>query len=63
MFCFGLIDYDVCMWVSERGDSSVGCGVFYCCWNDGDVPYSVCVVAISCEYLLTVFENLECIFA
>ena len=46
----------------ERDDSSVGCGVFYCCLDDGEVPQSVCVVAVSCEYLLTVFENLEFIF-
>ena len=35
---FGLTDYAVCMWVSEWDDMSVGCGVFYCCWNDGDAP-------------------------
>ena len=37
-FCFGLTDYAVCLWVSEWDDRSVGCGVFYCCWNDGNVP-------------------------
>ena len=36
---------------------------FYCCWNDGDVPQSIFVVAVSCEYLLAMFENLEFIFA
>ena len=28
MFFFGLTDYAVCLWVSERDDRSVGCGVF-----------------------------------
>ena len=63
MFCFCLTDYAVCLWVSERDDWSVECGVLYCCWDDGDVPQSVCVVAVSCEYLLDVFENVEFIFA
>ena len=57
------MDYDVCLWVFEWDDRSVECGVFYCCWNDGDVPQYVCVVALSCEYLLAVFENLEFIFS
>ena len=38
-------------------------GFFYCRWNDGDVPQSVFLVAVSCEYFLTVFGNLEFIFA
>ena len=62
MFCFGLTDYDVFLWVFELDDRSVECGVFYFCWNDGDVPQSFCVVAVSYEYLLAVFENLEFIF-
>ena len=32
------MDYAVCMWVSELDDGSVGCGVLYFCWDDGDVP-------------------------
>ena len=38
MFCFGLTDCAVCLWVSEWDNRSVGCGVLYCCWNDGDAP-------------------------
>ena len=51
------------LWVFEWDDMSVECGVFYCCWNDGDAPQSVCVVAVSYEYLLAVFEKLELIFS
>ena len=36
--CFGLTDCDVCMWVSERDNRSDGCGVLYCCWDDGGIP-------------------------
>ena len=36
--CFGLTDYAVCLWVPERDNRSVGCGVFYSCWDYGDVP-------------------------
>ena len=61
--CFGLRDNAICLWVFEWDDRSVECGVFYCCWNDGNVPQSVCMIEVSCEYLLDVFENLECIFA
>ena len=35
---FGLTDYAVCLWVAERDGRSDGCGVLYCCWDDGDVP-------------------------
>ena len=63
MFFFGLTYYAVCLWVFEWDDRSVECGVFNSCWNDGDVPKSVCVVALSCEYLLAMFENLEFIFS
>ena len=62
MFCFGLTDYAICLWVFEWNDRSVECGVFYCCWNDGGVPQSVFVVAVSCEYLMAVFKNLDFIF-
>ena len=62
-FVFGLTDYSVCLWVFEWDDRSVECGVFYFCWNDEDIPHYVCVVAVSCEYFLSVFENLEFIFA
>ena len=37
-FCFCLLDYVVCPWVSERYDGSVGYDVLYCCWDYGDVP-------------------------
>ena len=37
-FVFCLTDYAVCLWVSEREDGYVGCGVLYLCWGDGDVP-------------------------
>ena len=63
MFYFGLTDYAVCLCLFEWDNRSVECGLFYCCWNDGDVPQPVCVVAVSCEYLLAVFENLEFIFS
>ena len=63
MFCFGLTDDTVSLWVFAWNNSSVECGVLYCRWNDGDVPQSVFVVAVSCEYLLEIFENLEFIFA
>ena len=63
MLCFGLTDYAVFLWVFEWDNKSVECGVFYCCWNDGDVPQSVCVISVSCEYLMAVFENLDFIFA
>ena len=46
----------------EKGETAV-VAELYCCWNDGDVPQSFCVVAVSCEYLLAVFENLEFIFS
>ena len=55
---FGLTDYAVFLLVFEWDDRSVECGVLYCCWNDGDVPKSVCVVAVSCEYLLALFKNM-----
>ena len=35
---FCLTDYTVCLRVSERDNGSVGCGVLYCFWGDGDVP-------------------------
>ena len=60
---FGLTDDTVGLWVFAWYNSSVESVVIYCCWNDGDVAQSVCVVAVSCEYLLAVFENLEFIFA
>ena len=63
MYCFGLKGYAVCLWVFEWDDRSVEFGVPYCCLNDGDVPKSVCVVTVSCEYLLAVLENLEFIFS
>ena len=63
MFCFGLTDDNFSLWVFAWYDKSVECGVLYCRWNDGDVPQSVCVVAVSCEYFLAVFENLEFILA
>ena len=63
MFYFGLTDDTVGLWVFAWDDRSVKSGVLYCCWNDGDVPQSVCVDAISCEYFLAVFENLEFIFS
>ena len=62
MFCFGLTDDTVSLWVFALDNRSVECGVIYCRWNDGDVPQSVCVVAVSCEYFLAMFENLELIF-
>ena len=57
MFCFGLTDDTVNLWVLSWDDRSVECGVLYCHWNDGDVPQSVCVVGVSCEYLMYVFET------
>ena len=60
---FGLTDDAVRLWMFEWDDRSVECGVLYCRWNDRDVPQSVCVVAVYCEHLLAVFENLEFIFA
>ena len=63
MYGFGLTYYAVCLWVFEWDNRSVECGVFYCCWNDGDFPQSVCVVAVFYEYLLAVFENLKFIFS
>ena len=63
MFCFGFPDDTVCLWVFVWDYRSVECGVFYCRCYDGDVPQSVCVVAVSCEYLLAVFEDLEFVFA
>ena len=35
---FCLTDYAVFLWVSERENGSVRCGVIYCCWDDVDVP-------------------------
>ena len=60
---FGLTDDAVSLGVIAWDDSSVECGVLYCRWNDGGIPQSVCVVAVSCEYFPAVFENLEFIFA
>ena len=63
MFCFSLTDDSVSLRVFAWGDRSVECGVIDCRWNDGDIPQYVCVIAVSCEYFLAVFENLEFIFA
>ena len=60
---FGLTDDAVSLRVFAWGDRSVECGVLDCGWNDGDIPQSVCVIAVSCEYSLAMFENLEFIFA
>ena len=59
MFCFGLTDDAVSLRVFAWGNISVECGVLECHWNDRDIPQSVCVIAVSCEYLLAVFENLS----
>ena len=55
---FGLTDYAIFLLVFEWDNRSVECGVFYCCWDYGDVQQSVCVVEVSCDYLLAVIENL-----
>ena len=57
------MDDTVSLWMFAWDYRSVDCAVIYCRWNDGDIPQSVCEVAVSCEYLLDVFENLEFIFA
>ena len=58
-----MTDDTVSLWVFAWDNRSVEFGVLYCLWNDGDIPQSVCVVAVSCEYLLAVFEKLEFIFS
>ena len=35
---FCLANYAVCLWVFEWDDRGVEFGVFYCCWDDMNIP-------------------------